>query len=450
MAIAAVAGAAMALLLRAGFDVVSRRVSDLRHHTSTSAANGTPGGPASAAAVAPTGVGAGWSEEDWVSTDKSGETSQEASGTEFFMIAEYGPEFFDRPVPRDGIFSVKHGLKEVIYGAKAKDAVPLSVADMDLPCAPEITEALRRRLANPTLGYTYQPSEMWEAVVTWLNREHKWQVEMEGLVFAPSVVTAAAAAIWALTEPGDAVLVMTPLYGPLQKVVEGAGRGLAQHRLRTDAQGRYTLDLQRLAADLRQERVKVLLFCNPHNPSGRCWSPPELRCIAGVCFAVGVKVISDEIWADWCLFGNVHRPFALEAPEGLEVVTLMAPSKTWNLAGVQSAFLVIMDAAVREKYLNQAAYAFLHYGSVFATEATIPAYRQARAHLLFGKGEGGARRNLFGNLLLVRQTAFSREPTTSRHSECAFPRGAIALLRRAFCGAQSLWLIELFGLPLLQ
>jgi len=270
---------------------------------------------------------------------------------------------------------------------------------MDLPCSPEIVAALRRRTEHPTFGYTYQPGEIWRLVQRWLLEEHAWQVATDAFVFCASVVTAAAAALWAFTEPGDAVLLLTPLYEPLQKVVEGAGRRLRRHAL-SMLDGRYVLERERLERDL--EGCKALLFCNPQNPGGRVWRPEELRMVADLCRHGGVFILSDEIWSDWCLFGHRHRPLALEAGSGQPVITFMAPTKTWNLAGLHCSFLVIEDAALRERYLASVAYAFLHYGSTFATEAMLAAYEHGRPWL------EGAKRYVEAQLLHCEEFLLAR------------------------------------------
>mmetsp|Transcript_150205 Transcript_150205/g.482709 ORF Transcript_150205/g.482709 Transcript_150205/m.482709 type:complete len:369 (+) Transcript_150205:249-1355(+) len=249
---------------------------------------------------------------------------------------------------------------------------------MDLPCAPEISQALKRRIEHSTFGYTFQPSEMWAAVQTWLLEEHGWQVNEEMFVFCASVVTAVAACLWAFTSPDDAVLVMTPLYEPLQKAVEGAGRKLKKHELAM-SDGRYCLERERLRRDL--QGCKVLIFCNPHNPGGRSWAADELRMVAELCKQESVLIVSDEIWSDWHLFGNRHLPIARHASEGQHIVTLMAPTKTWNLAGLHMSYLIIEDAAMRARYLSAIDYAFLHYGGTFASEGMLAAYSLGRPWL---------------------------------------------------------------------
>mmetsp|Transcript_108930 Transcript_108930/g.204341 ORF Transcript_108930/g.204341 Transcript_108930/m.204341 type:complete len:331 (+) Transcript_108930:2-994(+) len=230
---------------------------------------------------------------------------------------------------------------------------------------------------------------MWRAAKKWLWEEHGWEVGVDDFVFCAGVVTATAAVLWAFTEPGDTVLLMTPLYEPLQKVVTGAQRCLRIYELEL-RDGKYCIDWTRLAEALRG--CKLLLFCNPHNPGGRVWDKQELQMVAKLCRLESVLLVSDEIWADWCLFGHKHRPLALEAADGQPVITLMSPTKTWNLAGLHCSYLVIRDQALRERYLQTVDYAFLHFGGTFATTAMLAAYNNGWSWLQ------GVRRYVEANL----------------------------------------------------
>jgi len=313
--------------------------------------------------------------------------------------SDYGAEFFDQHVDREGVFTVKYDLRTALFGQSAANAIPLWIADMDLPCSREIIAALQHRLEHPTFGYTIQPTEMWAAVMNWLQEEHGWKVASDAFVFAVGVVPAASISVWAFSSPGDTVVVMTPLYEPLQILVEKAGRKLRGHQLRLE-DGRYMLDRDRLQEDLRGSTI--LIFCNPHNPGGASWTKEEIHIVANLCHQENVLVISDEIWADWCLFGHRHTPLATVATTGQEVVTLMAPTKTWNIAGMQASYLVIEDAKLRERYLDQVSYSFLHFGSTFATEATLAAYQKGRPWLQ------GARQHVESQLLHCKSFLQSR------------------------------------------
>mmetsp|Transcript_43425 Transcript_43425/g.114447 ORF Transcript_43425/g.114447 Transcript_43425/m.114447 type:complete len:413 (-) Transcript_43425:220-1458(-) len=318
--------------------------------------------------------------------------AEDTSGAD---AAVYDAAFFNRPLDRVGFHSVKYDLRELFHGDGAAECIPLTLADMDLPCAPEISAAVRQRSDHPTFGYTLQPGVMWAAVQQWLQDEHNWNVTLDAFTFVAHSVLGFSMCLWAFTDPGDTVLVMTPLYDPLQKAVEGAKRRLRKHELALDA-GRYVLHRDVLHRDLQGCRAMVL--CNPQNPSGRVWDRAELLMVAELCKEHGVLVISDDVWCDWVLGGARYTPFALVARDsGPQTVTLMGPSKTWSLAGLHSSFVVIEDEVLRQKYVDLAAPAFLSHGTVFATEATIAAYTYGRPWL------DGVRVHVESNLVLCRE-----------------------------------------------
>jgi len=235
---------------------------------------------------------------------------------------------FDGGSDRSSLWTVKHDLAAAMHGEAAKDALKLWLADMDLPCCDAIRSAIEARARRDTFGYTFQPPEMWQAVVRWLSEEHAWSVQPESLVFAPSCVTSFATATRAFTAPGDRVLVMTPLYGPVQHAVTGLGRELVRFPLREGADsgsgggtGGAAAGTRELQMDLESRlglllpTVRLVLLCSPHNPSGRVWRTPELVALAAACARHGVPVVEDAIWADWCLWGEPFVPFAVAAAE---------------------------------------------------------------------------------------------------------------------------------------
>ena len=277
---------------------------------------------------------------------------------------------------------------------------------MELPTSPHIVEALQRRAGHPTYGYTYQPEVMWAAVANWLRQYHGWSVHPSQFVFAPSVVTSFSLALRALTQPGDRVLLMTPLYEPLQHAVTGLGRSLIRFPLREGANlagikpaEEETLEDEReLQLDLEGRlepllpTTKLVLLCSPHNPAGRVWQRSELVALAAACARYGVILVEDAIWADWCLWGETFVPFASAAAEakqatGVECrhVCLGAPSKTWNLGGLHASWVYFSDDMLRHAYLAEAEPATLTFGSTFATEAMLAAYNHGMPWLLEAK-----------------------------------------------------------------
>ena len=295
---------------------------------------------------------------------------------------------FDTIIDRRGRHAVKTDLTKLVFGAHAADALPLWVADMDLPICPHIQAAIFERAAHPIFGYTVQPAAMWAATSAWLRERHGWDVAPDAFVFSATVVSSFCNLLHLLTAPGDAVLVMTPLYAPLQASVTGCGRRLVRHSLHRGDDDVYTIDGpgRSLEATLDDERVRLVLLCNPQNPTGRVWSEPELELLCSRCARRSIPIVSDEIWMDWTLFGARHTPLApVGARCGCEVVTLGAPTKTWALAGLHSSWLAFGDAALKARYVARYEPTSLLYGSTFATEATLAAYTQGGPWLAAAK-----------------------------------------------------------------
>ena len=216
---------------------------------------------------------------------------------------------------------------------------------------------------------------------------HGWDVAPDAFVFSATVVSSFCNLLHLLTAPGDAVLVMTPLYAPLQASVTGCGRRLVCHSLHRGDDDAYRIDGPgtSLERTLDDERVRLVLLCNPQNPTGRVWSEPELELLCARCARRSIPIVSDEIWMDWTLFGARHTPLApVGARCGCEVVTLGAPTKTWALAGLHSSWLAFGDAAMKARYVARYESTSQLYGSTFATEATLAAYTQGGPWLAAG------------------------------------------------------------------
>lgn len=283
-----------------------------------------------------------------------------------------------------------HTVKHVIGSSMSNqpDALNLWVADMELPICEALHETIMQRARHPTFGYTIQPTIIWERAARWLVEKQGWAhaPSPSAFVFSASLVSSFCNVLRALTDPGDGVVVMVPSYAPMQEVVKGSGRRLILHSLRRQGSS-YDLALDALQALLDVEKPKVLLLINPHNPAGRVWTRPELAALAAACARCGVLVVSDEIWADWVFARGTFTPFAAVAaahvdapaqdqPLACKHITLNAPTKTFNLAGLHASYLIIEDAAMREQYVSYVAPGFFHYGSTFATVALLAAYEQ--------------------------------------------------------------------------
>lgn len=250
---------------------------------------------------------------------------------------------FDTPILRRGTDSYKWD------SAERADILPMWVADMDFRTAPAIVEALRRRVEHGIFGYTRVPESYYTAVTDWFARRHGWAIEREWIIYTSGVVPAISAVIKALTQPGDKVLVQTPVYNCFFSSIRNNGCEMVSSPLRFTG-GTYSIDYDDLERKAADPAVKLMLLCNPHNPAGRVWQREELLCIGEICIRHGVTVVADEIHCEIVLPAYRYTPFASVAEEFLHnSVTCVSPSKAFNIAGLQIANIVCADADRRAK-----------------------------------------------------------------------------------------------------
>ncbi|GAA4845124.1 PatB family C-S lyase [Algivirga pacifica] len=281
------------------------------------------------------------------------------------------PYNFDSPVSRKDTDTVKYDLCELLFGSR--EVIPLWVADMDLPIAKEIQDALVQRASHPVYGYTIQSKRCWSAVQGWLQQQHQWEVPDHSFVFSPGIVPALTLMVQAFTQPKEKVMIFTPVYTPFHEAVKGNDRTLITNDL-VEKNGRYEIDFQK-TEELLKEGVKLLIFCNPHNPSGRMWTKEEILQLLDLCKKYNTLIFSDEIHADLTFFGNKHIPFAtIREDAAQQVITGMAPSKTFNLAGLQASYLIFLDDTLKRQYTKVASVPHLNFGGTFGTEGMIAAY----------------------------------------------------------------------------
>ncbi|GAB6004316.1 cystathionine beta-lyase PatB [Geobacillus vulcani] len=253
---------------------------------------------------------------------------------------------FDRVIDRRGTLSVKWDDVHRVFGRE--DVWPMWVADMDFPAPKEVQEALRQRVEHGVFGYTVIPDSLKEAVCQWLERRHDWTIDPSWLVFAHGVVPAVAAAIEAFSEPGDRIIVFSPVYRPLFDLVRRHDRTLLFSPLRLE-EDNYAIDWDDLERKLPD--AKLLILCHPHNPGGKSWTKEELERLGELCLKHGVFVLSDEIHADLTLPPAKHTPFASLHPDlAAQSATFRAPTKTFNLAGLQAAEVILPDESRRRAF----------------------------------------------------------------------------------------------------
>lgn len=254
---------------------------------------------------------------------------------------------FDTVIDRKGTNSVKFDLAEKLFGQS--EVLPMWVADMDFPVADFILEAIAERIKHPVLGYTFRSESFSAAVTSWMQKRHGWIVEAEAVCFSPGIVPALNMCVMEFSEPGDRIVVQPPVYFPFFTAVSNHGRELVYNQL-VKKDGGYEMDFDHLEAVFK-EGARIFFLCHPHNPVGRVWSRSELERLANLCLKYKVLVISDEIHSDLLLFGNQHIPFASLGEEVADLtLTCMAPSKTFNLAGLYTSVVIATNPGVRKRY----------------------------------------------------------------------------------------------------
>lgn len=285
---------------------------------------------------------------------------------------------FDELVDRTNTNCIKYDGRQMFFGTE--DVLPLWVADMDFKTPDFIINALKERLEHEVLGYTFRDDSYAESITNWLEKRHAWKVEKEWLSFSPGVVAGLTLAIEAFSKPGDEVIVQPPVYFPFFDSVKGTGRKMVENPLKLE-NGRYTFDLEDLKQKITPE-TKLLLLCNPQNPGGMVWTREELEALTAICLENKVLVISDEIHSDLVFEGHKHIPLPTISEEVAQsCVVCMAGSKTFNIAGLTTSFVVIPNKRLLARYERELKVPHLHMGNIFGSVALETAYREGEAWL---------------------------------------------------------------------
>jgi len=277
---------------------------------------------------------------------------------------------FDHEIDRDGTFSTKYDGREITFGRP--DVMPLWVADMDFAAPAAVTEALVTRATHPVYGYTLFPDSLYESLISWMELRHGWRIAREWIVFCPGVVPSLSTSILALSQPGEAVIVQPPVYYPFFSVIKKTGRTLLNNALQ-QGQGRYNMDY----ADLAQQAVaaRMLLLCSPHKLVGRVWSRPELEKLLDIAGQHNLIIVSDEIHADLVYPGNKHHILASLADSPESVITAVAPSKTFNIPGLNLSALIVPHPEYRAAIREQLDVMHVSAANPFSIVAFEAAYR---------------------------------------------------------------------------
>lgn len=278
---------------------------------------------------------------------------------------------FDKIIDRSGTNSVKYDGLELFFGKK--DLLPMWVADMDFACPPAVTNALSSRVAHPIYGYTLIPDSWYESIIQWNKRRHNWEILKSSISFCPGIVPGLALLIDAITQPNDTILIQTPVYHPFYAVVKDQQRKLVENRLVCNTDGYYEIDFQDLE-DKLSKGVKMMILCHPHNPVGRDWNREELGRISDLCFKYHVILVSDEIHADLMISTRAHLVTdSIVSEHKPATVTCMSASKTFNMGGLFTAYMVFNDEELKKAYdgiINR----YHIYGNLFGIKALQAAY----------------------------------------------------------------------------
>lgn len=286
---------------------------------------------------------------------------------------------FDRVFDRRGTYSSKWDNVGARIGNP--DALPMWVADMDFPAPQPVIDAVRGRAESGIYGYAYLPSAFKNATVRWMQVRHGWDISAASVIYVSSILPVLFAAVQTFTEPGDYVILQRPVYYPFLQAVENQGRVISNNALQL-RDGRYEMDFEDLEKRAADPRAKIMFLCNPHNPVGRVFTREELEGVGDICRRNHVLVISDEVHSDFIYPGHIHTPMASISPEiAANTITAVAPSKTFNTAGLRAASMITFNDDLRDRMntvlQNDRAVSI----STFGLDAYIAAYTAGEEYL---------------------------------------------------------------------
>ncbi|HPB62181.1 MAG TPA: PatB family C-S lyase [Rectinema sp.] len=285
---------------------------------------------------------------------------------------------FDTIVDRSNTYSIKWDRDQLPEGCR--DAIPMWIADMDFACSPDIVKAIQARAEHPIYGYTKCSEEYYKSFIDWMKHRNGWSIEKDWILFSPGVVPAINLAVLAYTQPGDKIIIQPPVYNPFSAAVLNNSRQLVENPL-VIRDGRYTMDFEDLDRKI-DTQTKLLILCSPHNPVGRVWTIDELSKLIDICSSHNILIISDEIHSDIILGTEVHHCTASLSEKAAAItITLTAPNKTFNLAGLQIANIVIPNRELSKAFGEQAMKIGINLTNTFGMVAQEAAYTKGEPWL---------------------------------------------------------------------
>ncbi|MFW5489639.1 MAG: MalY/PatB family protein [Desulfovibrio sp.] len=256
------------------------------------------------------------------------------------------------------------------------DLLPMWVADMDIKCAPEIVEALQEKASQAIYGYVYRPKSYFQSAIDWTEKKFGYKMDYESMAHCSGVVPSMSYCIQLFTQPGDQVIIQSPVYYPFYSIINGAGREVCESPLQWDeANEKFVMDFEDFEKKCSSPKATAFLLCSPHNPAMRVWTQDELSKMADICLRHNVRIFTDEIWRDFIHTGHKHIPIA-SLGQDVEQITItgFSPSKAFNLAGLQASYVALPNKEDHKKYMNFLDYQLLKRNNAFSVVATEVAY----------------------------------------------------------------------------
>lgn len=285
---------------------------------------------------------------------------------------------FDKIVNRKGTDSIKWNNLKDNYGSE--DLLPMWVADMDFESPKEVIDAFKERVEHGVFGYPHIDQNVYDSIINWAKKRYDWHIKKEWIVFTPGVIVGLNIGIKEIGEEGDNVVVQTPVYPPFFRVVENYHRELRINPIKFDGE-KFVMDFEDLEEKI-DDKTKVMMLCNPHNPVGRAWTKDELTHVGEICTKNDMTIISDEIHADLTLRGTKHIPIASLSEElANRTITLMSPSKTFNIAGLFTSISIVPNKELREKFTSSLEKMEIGHVSIFGSIGLQAAYSKGETWL---------------------------------------------------------------------
>ncbi|WP_066062335.1 MalY/PatB family protein [Neobacillus soli] len=285
---------------------------------------------------------------------------------------------FDEIVNRRGTYSLKWDggqlIKEIGLTERYDDeTIPLFTADMDLPVPQPLIDALHKTVDHRIFGYSIFPDEYFAAIQHWFKSRHDWDIKKEEIIYSPGTVHALNIAVKAFTNPGDGIIIQRPVYPPFTAAIEANGRQVVNNQLRANSEGYYHIDFEDFEAKAKEEKTKMFILCNPHNPAGRVFTVEELRKLAAICADNGVLIVADEIHGDLIRRNQTFIPIAKAVNNVKQLITFTAINKTFNVAGLHCTNVIISDPELRKTFNREMG---MHLPSPFTVSALIAVYTE--------------------------------------------------------------------------